>query len=74
MPVARITGQGLTSIAISVVLLWTCVIGEHVLCTRARTDAVQTVRAMRELRSKNRREPAAAPARGHRAKTSVLAG
>jgi hypothetical protein len=63
MPVAKITGQGLTSIAILVALLWTCVIGERVILGRANSGAAQVVRAMRELRFKTRREPAAAPAR-----------
>jgi hypothetical protein len=61
--VAKITGQGLTSIAILVALLWTCVIGERVIFGRATTGAAQVVRAMRELRLKIRREPAATPAR-----------
>jgi len=63
MPVAKITGQGLTSIAILVALLWTCVIGERAILGRANAGAAQVVRAMRELRYKNRREPAATPAR-----------
>lgn len=61
MPVAKITGQGLTSIAVLVALLWTCVIGERVIISRANANAVEVVRAMRELRSKNRRAPAATP-------------
>jgi hypothetical protein len=51
------------SIAILVALLWTCVIGERVVLGRANAGAAQVMRAMRELRLKNRREPAAAPAR-----------
>jgi hypothetical protein len=70
MPVARITVQGLTSIAILVALLWTCVIGERVILGRANADAVEVIEAMRDLRSRTRREPAAAHARpgrvGHR--------
>jgi len=61
--VAKITGQGLTSIAILVALLWTCVIGERVILGRANARAAQVVRAMRDLRSKTRREPAATPVR-----------
>jgi hypothetical protein len=61
--VAKITGQGLTSIAILVALLWTCAIGERVILGRAHAGAAQVMRAMRELQSKNRRQPAAAPAR-----------
>ena len=61
--VARITGQGLTSIAILVALLWTCLICQRVILGRANAGAAQVMRAMRELRLKNRRQPAAAPAR-----------
>jgi hypothetical protein len=63
LPVAKITGQGLTSIAILVALLWACVIGERVIVWRANAGAAQVSRAMRTLRMKNRREPAATPAR-----------
>lgn len=63
MPIAKITGQGLMSIAILVVLLWACIIGEHIVAVRARTGAAETLRAMRALRLQNRREPAAVPAR-----------
>jgi len=63
LSVAKITGQGLTSIAVLVALLWTCAIGERVMLGRANACAAQVVRAMRELRSKNRREPAATPQR-----------
>jgi len=49
--------------AILVALLWTCVLGEHIILKRAHATAAQVERAMRELRLKNRREPAATPAR-----------
>ena len=65
MSVAKITGQGLASIAILVALLWTCLIGERVILGHATAGAAQVVRAMRELRFKTRREPAATPARPH---------
>jgi hypothetical protein len=60
--VAKITGQGLTSIAILVALLWTCLICQRVTLRRANAGAEQVMRAMRELQMKNRRQPAAAPA------------
>ena len=74
MPVAKITGQGLTSIAILVALLWTCVIGERVILGRANAGAVQVMHAMRELRLKIRREPAAAPARPPRPRLRTEVG
>lgn len=62
MKVARITGQGLTSIAILVVLLWACGLAEHLIVRVARAECSQTVREMRALQSRNRRQPASAPA------------
>lgn len=63
MAIARITGQGLISIAILVALLWVCAIGERVIVERANLQAAQTLRAMRSLQIKNRRPPASTPAR-----------
>jgi len=71
--IARITEQGLTSIAVLVVLLWTCVIGERMIVHNASAGAAQTLIAMRALKLKNRQEPVAAPVRrAHpRRRTSV---
>ena len=41
MPVAKITGQGLLAIALSVALLWGCLIGERVLLHRASEQRIQ---------------------------------
>lgn len=62
MAVAKITGQGLVSIAVLVALLWTCIIGERVISRRASAANEQTLRAMRALRIKILRAPATAPA------------
>jgi hypothetical protein len=72
--VAKITGQGLTSIAILVALLWTCAIGERVILGRANAGAAQVIRAMRELRLRNRRAPAATPQRPPRRPLRAEAG
>lgn len=63
MPAAKITGQGLTSIALLVALLWTCVIGQRVILGHASADTAQVMRAMHKLRLKNRQVPTAAPVR-----------
>jgi len=63
MAIAKITGQGLTSIAILVALLWTCLLSERAISSRARAVSAETVRAMRELRLRQRGTPAAAPLR-----------
>lgn len=72
--VVKITGQGLVSVAILVALLWTCLIGERIVFGRAADDAAQVMRAMRELRLKTRREPAAAPARSPHARLHIKLG
>ncbi len=47
MPVAKISGQGLAAIGLSVALLWGCILVERV----QREDAiVERVRVMREVR------------------------
>ena len=61
--IAKITGQGLTSIAIVVALLWACVIGERVIAARASAGAAETLRAMRALRVRNQRDPVSIPTR-----------
>ena len=61
--IAKITGQGLTSIAIVVALLWACALGERLVIRRANAEAAQVLSAMRVLRTRQRRQPAAAPAR-----------
>jgi len=61
--IAKITGQGLTSVAILVALLWACALGERVIMRRADAEAAQVLNAMRVLRTRQRRQPAAAPAR-----------
>jgi hypothetical protein len=61
MTIAKISGQGLTSLAILVALLWACVIGERVISRRARTSAAETIEAMRNLRNQNRPARSTAP-------------
>ena len=63
MAIARITRQGLTSIAVLVVLLWTCALGERLIVRRANFETAQTLRDMRSLRMKNRQQPASVPTR-----------
>jgi hypothetical protein len=61
--IGKITRQGLTSIAILVLLLWACAIGERVIVNRANAATTDALRSMRSLQLKNRRQPAATPAR-----------
>ncbi len=61
MPVAKITGQGLSAIAILVALLWGCLVGEHLIVQHANREARQVLREVRVLRMKQQVEPAYAP-------------
>ncbi len=62
MAVAQITGQGLRSIAVLVVLLWGCIIGERVIVARANMEAYRALRDIRLLQLQKRAEPASVPA------------
>jgi hypothetical protein len=61
MPVAKITGQGLSAIALSVALLWGCLIAERV--TRGQADAmrVQVLHDLERLQKRPRPIPIPIP-------------
>jgi hypothetical protein len=63
LAIAKITGQGLASIALLVVLLWACAIGQRVIVARANASTQEAVRDMRALQLKTRRQPSSAPVR-----------
>jgi hypothetical protein len=55
MPIAKITGQGLSAIALLVALLWACLIGERGLVRQAEVKRSQALEEIRRLR--RQREP-----------------
>lgn len=61
MAVAKITGQGLSAIAVLVVLLWTCIIGERLLMRSAHSDMSQVLRENRKLQLRRHVQPAVSP-------------
>jgi len=61
MPVAKITGQGLFAIACSVALLWSCLIGEHMMVRKATAERVRVLREMEQLQKQFRPVPVSAP-------------
>lgn len=61
MVIARITGQGLKSIAMLVAFLWICLIGEHVIVRRANMEAYRALRDIHSLQMQKRAEPVSAP-------------
>ena len=63
---ARITGQGMSAIALSVALLWGCLIAQRVITRTAADGRARALQEIRTLRLRNRREPASHLLRGCR--------
>ena len=61
MPIVKITGQGLSAIALSVALLWGCWMKQQ---SVARQDGVERARVLRDLREmRHHGMPVSAPIR-----------
>ena len=73
MPIAKITGQGLASIALSVALLWSCLIGERVIVRHASARHTQLMRELHQLQRDHQAEPVSTPAppSPHRSRITV---
>jgi hypothetical protein len=74
MPIIKITGQGLSAIALSVALLWGCVVGERVMARRAFAERAKVLRDLSRMRRRQRTQPVSAPAPFIRYGTRVAAG
>jgi hypothetical protein len=61
MPIAKITGQGLAAIALSVALLWACFIGERLLVRETLQRQAQVMRELHQMQRDHRTEPVSAP-------------
>lgn len=61
MPLLKITGHGLLSIAVLTGLLWGCFIVEKLTVQKARANAHQALQQIRVLQLKKRITPAALP-------------
>jgi len=62
MAMAKITRHGLTTIAILVVALWSCLLAERSLVRKAQIDTARSARAMELLKLRREIRPAVAPA------------
>ena len=62
MPIARITGQGLAAIALSVALLWACFIGERLMVRQTLARRSQLMRELHQLQRDRHAEPVSTPA------------
>jgi hypothetical protein len=72
MPIAKITSGGLAAIAVSVALLWGCLIGERTLAGRAYAERVQVLRDSRQMQNRPQTLPVSAPA-PHRPNRTIVA-
>ncbi len=61
MPIVKITGQGLSAIALSVALLWGCVIGERVTARRAFLERAKVLRDVSRMQRRQPTQPVSAP-------------
>ena len=73
MPIAKITGQGLAAITLSVALLWACFVAERLVSQRSLTRRAQVMRELRQMQLQHRAEPASTPVRrfAHPTRTTV---
>jgi hypothetical protein len=62
MPIIKITRQGLSAIALSVALLWGCLIGERIAARRAFSERAKVLRDISRIRHRQRTQPVSAPA------------
>jgi hypothetical protein len=62
MPIIKITRQGLSAIALSVALLWGCVIGQRVAARRAFSERAKVLRDISRMQRRLRTQPASVPA------------
>jgi hypothetical protein len=61
MPIARITGQGLAAIALSVAILWGCFVSERLIVNSSYARRAQVMRELRQMQLLHRAEPASTP-------------
>ncbi len=74
MPIAKITGQGLAAIALSVALLWTCLVSERLILNRSYAERAQVMRELRRMQLLHRTVPASAPMPVHLPLSSTTVG
>jgi len=61
MPIVKITGQGLLAIALSVALLWGCLIGQRVAARWAFAERARVLRDLSRMKRRQRAQPVSAP-------------
>jgi hypothetical protein len=61
MAIAKITREGLVSIAVLVAILWGCILAERILSRRTSLETYRVMRQIRYLKFKRHIEPASRP-------------
>jgi hypothetical protein len=61
MPIAQITGSGLVGIALSVALLWGCIVSERLIVNNANLEARRTLQEIRVMRLHRHVVPVSVP-------------
>jgi hypothetical protein len=75
MPIVKITGQGLSAIALSVAVLWGCWIEERAVTRHASVERARVLRDLRQLRrTLPHRQPVFAPVPATQRTFRVTAG
>ena len=69
MALAKITGTGLTWIAVLVTVLWACILGELLIVQRANQEFTQTMLEIRRLQE--RKQPASTPILQHPTRPTI---
>jgi hypothetical protein len=71
MVFAKISGAGLGSIAMLVLILWACIVGEHLIVDRANRVFSNAMTQLHQLQMKKRAEPASVPAPPHSVRPAI---
>src|SRR5208283_2835010 len=74
MPIAKITGQGLSAMGLAVALLWGCLIGERVITRDAIRERVRVVRELEQMRLERHASPASVPLRRRAGRSPMALG
>ena len=74
MPIAKITGQGISAIALSVALLWGCWIATRITMDRSLTERARVMRDLERLQRKHQPQPATNPLRPQTVLSGITAG
>jgi hypothetical protein len=74
MPIAGITGQGLSAIGLSVALLWGCLISERLVVSQSLAERTIVMRELRQMQRDRGTQPVSVPSPLSTHRTHVTLG